>query len=99
MSSLYAHANVENTCLRILQSKGYTLKMYEDGDHYLYEARQGDYHFLAHDPIGLLGLIAIYEFKGQPNGSPQPYWWVVRGENVRQALVTDSTPWREVDEE
>ena len=99
MGSLYAHVNVENTCLRILRSKGYALNVYEDGSKYLYEARNGDYYFLAHDPIALLGLIAIYEFKGQPNGTPQPYWWVVKGEDIRKALQATTTPWQEIDEE
>src|SRR6187455_409201 len=97
--SLYAHANVENTCLRILSSKGYTLKVYDDGDGYLYEAQNGDYNFLAHDPIALLGLIAIYDFKGQPQAAPQSYWWTVKGDDIRQALQTNITPWHEIDEE
>jgi hypothetical protein len=99
MGSLYAHVNVENTCLRILRMKGYALKVYEDGDNYLYEAQNGDYNFLAHDPIALLGLIAIYDFKGQPQGSHQPYWWVVKGDNIRQDLQAAITPWHEIDEE
>jgi len=98
MGSVYAHVNIENTCLRILRSKGYLLNVYEDGNNDLYEARHGDYNFLAHDPIALLGLVAIYEYKGQPNGSPQPYWWVVKGEDIRKELQA-TTPWRGIDEE
>jgi hypothetical protein len=99
MSPLYAHANVENTCLRILREKGYSLKVYEDGDGYLYEAQNGQYDFLAHDPIALLGLIAIYDFKGQPDAAPQPYWWVVKGDNIRNELQDTAIPWYEIDEE
>ncbi|HEX2619057.1 MAG TPA: hypothetical protein VHL11_02890 [Phototrophicaceae bacterium] len=90
MASLGSAANVYNTCLRILQQRGYRLSAehYEAGT--LWHAAKGEYTFTADNPIELIGLTAIYDFKS-PTESPIAYWWVVSGDNLYQQLF-DETP-------
>jgi len=86
MPALSSHANIYNTCLRILQERGYTLSLKESDDDYIWIAAKGEYDFWADNPIELLGLASIYEYHA-PTDDPVPYWWVVKGDNIRRELL------------
>ena len=91
MASLASALNVYNTCLRILRVRGYELWIKEVGkdENNLaiidYWARKGDQDFVAPNPIELLGLVTIYEFKN-PLTAPDNYWWGVEGEDIWDEL-------------
>ncbi len=66
MASLSSHANVHNTCLRILRQRGYRLwvegELDEDGmypNDLAWMAEKNGYTFHADNPIELLGLTGI----------------------------------------
>ena len=76
MSSLHAHTNVWETCLQLLERRGYSLHVelgVDDEAPYLYRAERDDFTFTAWNPIELLGLTAIYE-EVKPTDD-LPYWW------------------------
>ncbi len=101
--SLGSHPNVYNTCLRILRTRGFALKvegeMTVGDDSYpadaLWIARQGEFIFRADNPIELLGLVAIYDHV-QPTAA-QPYWWSVPGADIRTELLDAAFPDPETD--
>lgn len=83
MPALAEYANVQNTALLILQTKGFQCWFQESNETYC--AERDGWDFMADSPLGLLGLIAIYEFK-QPTSCPE-YWWREEG-----AWLLDSLP-------
>jgi hypothetical protein len=91
--SLYAHGNVYDTCLRILRAKGYELSLKggytPDGEYdpaeLIWCAEKNGIRFGGHSPVELLGLAAVYEFKGEPIDASD-YWWVVEGPEVWDEL-------------
>lgn len=97
---MYAHANVYNTCLRILRAKGWTLSVegqYEpegvsiDPSTLIYRAVRGEFGLIAHNPAELLGLAAVYEYV-QPE-KPESYWWHVDGPDILRELW-DAADWQ-----
>jgi hypothetical protein len=78
MSSLHADVNVYSSCIAILKAKGYAISIVDNKSERCINwlATKGDYVFSAYNPLELLGLVAIYEFKS-PDTPPFPYWWVV----------------------
>lgn len=98
---LASNANVHNTCLRILRSRGFSLEVSgepePDGSYPVscnWIARKGDFYFCGDNPIELLGLVAIYDHV-QPQ-EDRSYWWVVEGSDVWSELMAaafqDKTP-------
>lgn len=93
MSRLSSHTNVYNTCLRLIREKGYNINLEGDTDEddiiipdsLIWIAEKGEYDFLAHNPIELLGLVCIHE-KIQPE-KDEPYWWSVDGEDIYSELM------------
>ena len=78
MASLVSHVNVWETCLQLMNRRGYSLKMTyadEEGDDRLstWSAAKDGFTFVADDPIQLLGLVTVYE-DVQPQ-EDRPYWW------------------------
>lgn len=98
MVSLGSHANVYNTCLRILHNRQYRLwvsgGLDQDGCYPLdlqwYAEKNGEI-FLADNPIELLGLTAVYEYVN-PAGEMESYWWSVKGPDIQQALLDEAFP-------
>jgi hypothetical protein len=96
VASLASAANVYNTCLRILRRRGYKLWVdcFTEADvgpedcSITWRAEKDGYDFAADDPLELLGLTAIYEFK-KPTEAPAPYWWVVEGEKIHDELLLE----------
>jgi len=85
--SLSSHANVYNTCLRILRHRGYDLRLtgdvLPDGSYPpdpLWIAQKGGFKFCADNPIELLGLTAVYDHVGPTAAAP--YWWSVEGPDI-----------------
>jgi hypothetical protein len=93
MSSLGSHANVYNTCLRVLKIRGYTLwiegfidKNTGSADPFLWYAKKNGRVFYADNPIELLGLTTIDEHVGSVDDT-QSYWWVVEGPDIWDELI------------
>ena len=94
MPALGEYSNVYNTALLILQQKGF--RTWYDEQTSLYGCERGGWDFLADSPTGLLGLVAIFEFK-EPKEFRE-YWWREEGPDLYRALpkaAPDYTPvWR-----
>jgi hypothetical protein len=98
MASLSSHGNIYNTCLRILRKKGFevwiekwiegknTSKDPLEADTLVWKAKKEDYDFAAFNPVELLGLISIYEYK-RPIEPPTSYWWSEEGDDVYKELL------------
>lgn len=71
MPALSEYTNVYNTALNILDKKGYRVWYNEEIQAY-YAEKEG-WDFISDTPCGLLGVVAIYEFKS-PNKF-QVDWW------------------------
>jgi hypothetical protein len=80
---LFSYPNVWNTCLLILRERGYRLFLLGDPDENdsiaqcTWNAEKDGMKFRAHNPIELLGLIAIREHRCPQ--SDTPYWWRIDG--------------------
>jgi hypothetical protein len=48
-----------------LVEKGYSVRREGTGDQERWHAEKADRHFLAEDPLYLLGLVALYETRGE----------------------------------
>ena len=83
MPALAAYSNVLNTALVVLQRKGY--RVWSDANEENWFAEKDGWDFMADDPIQLLGLIGIYEFR-QPQEYSE-YWW-----QMQEPFLIDSTP-------
>ena len=82
MPALGEYSNVYNTAFLILQKKGFQVWYDEQLDQYFAE-REG-WDFQSPTPCGLLGLVAIFEYK-QPAGF-RDYWWREEGPDVYRNL-------------
>jgi len=71
MAALADYTNVFDTALSILSQKGYQL--WYDRESHVYYAEKDGWDFASESPVGLLGVIAIYEFE-QPQAWSE-YWW------------------------
>lgn len=95
MATLSSHANMYNTCLRILRREGYRLWVQPKSDKngtvipraLIWWAEKAGYEFSASNPIELLGLVSIYELK-QPS-EYQHYWWQVEGADIWEELYQE----------
>src|SRR5215470_15309988 len=82
MATLADYTNVFNTALSILEQKGYQL--WYDAASYTYYAEKNGWDFASNSPVGLLGVIAIYEFH-KPNTWAE-YWWLIPREGSHRDL-------------
>lgn len=94
---LGSHLNVYNTCLHILQSRGFELEVSGEpapDNSYpascLWIARRGDFHFCGDNPIELIGLVAIYDHL-QPS-EDIPYWWKINVPDISTELMEKAFP-------
>ncbi|NNG01923.1 MAG: hypothetical protein HKM93_21225 [Desulfobacteraceae bacterium] len=93
MGYINNHVNVYNTCLRIMRSRGYKLRVDGELDQeelikpgsLIWYAEKGRFSAMAENPLELLGLTSIYEFK-MPT-TDESYWWVVEGEDIFNELM------------
>ena len=98
---LGSNANVHATCLRILRSQGFSLRVEGELDadgmfpiHKLWYAEKNGISLYADNPIELLGLAGIYEYH-QPT-EDIPYWWFVEGDDIQDELY--ETAWGPFDD-
>ena len=75
---LSSYLNVYNTCLVILDRRGYKIS-YEQPKG-AWHAEKSGFKFLADNPIELLGLSAIFEEIAPTSDSE--YWWKIDGPNL-----------------
>ncbi|APR86767.1 hypothetical protein A7982_12116 [Minicystis rosea] len=78
MASLSEYSNVYNTAFLVLKSKGFQVWFNSEDETYC--AEKDGWDFKSDSPCGLLGLIAIYEFKHPTIYSE--YWWKEEGEDI-----------------
>ncbi len=71
MPALSDYTNVFDTALHLLSEKGYQL--WFDEEAMLYFAEKEGWDFAASSPVGLLGVVAIFEAK-KPT-TYREYWW------------------------
>jgi len=71
MATLADHANVSDTALIILQKKGYQL--WQNSESNTYYAEKDGWDFASNSLVGLLGVVAIFEFTRPPVW--REYWW------------------------
>ena len=95
--SLSSNANVWNTCLLVLRSRGFSLEIVgevePDGSYPVdrfYIAHKDGFRFCAYNPIELLGLTAVYDYV-QPTENC-PYWWGVPGPDIDSELLEVAFP-------
>jgi hypothetical protein len=86
MASLSEHSNVYNSALLVLKKKGY--QIWYDSKTEDYCAERDGWDFRSPSPCGLLGLVAIFEFK-QPAGFVE-YWWREEGPEVYRDLPSQA---------
>jgi hypothetical protein len=90
-----SHANVYNTCLRILRQRGYALRLdygADIGEEYespVWIAEKDGFRFSADNAVELLGLTAVFEFVKPAKN--EPYWWTMDGPDIWQELRDDSS--------
>lgn len=75
MPTLSEYANVYESAIEVLRKKGF--QVWHDRNADMYGAERDGWDFLADTPIGLLGLVAIYEAV-QPESYAE-YWWKAAG--------------------
>lgn len=92
MPTLSQCSNVENTALLILKEKGY--QVWEDEGLDSVRAEKDGWDFLSDTAVGLLGLIAIFEFHS-PEGHKE-YWWRIREPWILDKLPKEPKPFQSV---
>ena len=71
MPALSQYSNVHDTAVALLRQKGYQVWTSAAGDTW-YAERDG-WDFAAFDPVGLLGVVAIFEAVAPADY--REYWW------------------------
>ena len=90
---LLSHLNVWNTCLLLLQSRGYRLFLLGDPDEHgsisncTWNAEKDGMKLRGANPIELLGLSAVLEYHAPV--SDAPYWWRLEGRNLVDELKSE----------
>jgi hypothetical protein len=92
MPALSEYSNVYNTALLILQQKGFQV-WYDERTSRFWAEKDG-WDFTAESPCGLLGVVAIYEFR-QPSAWRE-YWWREEGPDVYDHLPKKPRPFESV---
>ncbi|AYH06153.1 hypothetical protein [Pectobacterium parmentieri] len=78
MPVLSEYSNVYNTALNVLDKKGFSVWYDESLD--MFCAERNGWDFMAETPCGLLGVVAIYEYKTPLFYSE--YWWKVEDKEL-----------------
>jgi hypothetical protein len=86
MPALSEYSNVYNTAILILERKGF--RVWVDSKTSLYCCERDGWDFMADTPCGLLGVVAIFEFK-TPKECGE-YWWREDGPDRYGSLPTQA---------
>lgn len=92
MPAVSEHANVYDTVVLILNSLGF--QVWRDRTNDTFMAEKDGWDFCAESPVGLLGLVRLWEFK-----SPKvykDYWWKEDGPSVYSSLPSEPVPYNPV---
>jgi len=87
MPALSEHVNVYTTAIAVLENKGFSI--WYDRKQDAYCAQRDGWDFWADNPVSLLGLAAIFEYK-----NPSEYtsrWWETEG-TIRYPNVPEDAP-------
>jgi hypothetical protein len=85
MPALSEYSNVYNSAILILQEKGF--RCWVDDATQTYRCEKGGWDFMAESPVGLLGLVAIFEHIAPIQY--REYWWRKEGDPVFETLTHD----------
>ena len=86
MPALGEYTNVYNTALVVLRRKGYQVWSEDGGNTYC--AERDGWDFRADSPTGLLGLVAIFEYRAP--AAYQEYWWRERVDGASYRDLPDA---------
>jgi hypothetical protein len=89
MPALSAYLNVWNTCLVVLQQKGF--RAWTDEAQEQFFAERDGWDFFADDPIQLLGLVALHDHH-RPDRFDE-YWWRIEEPWLVESLPTSAPPY------
>ena len=94
MPTLSEYTNVYNSALQLLRKKGF--QVWIDKPAQLFCAERDGWDFMAESPVGLLGLIAMYEHL-EPTEYKE-YWWrsEVDGSLAYHELPEEPEPYQSV---
>jgi hypothetical protein len=93
MPALSEYTNVHDSAVSLLRRKGY--QVWRDDEQQLYGCERGGWDFFADSPVGLLGLVAMFE-AARP-ADYREYWWRdPRAAAACAALPTSPVPYRSV---
>lgn len=87
MAALSEHINVYTTAIAVLEDKRFSI--WHDRETDTFCAQRDGWDFRADNPVSLLGLVAIFEYK-----NPSEYissWWETEG-SIRYPNVPDNAP-------
>ena len=79
MPALFEYSNVYASALQILKEKGYQL--WFDSSENIFWAERDGWDFASESPCGLLGLVALYEYRAPTEY--KEYWWRTEGIDTR----------------
>lgn len=82
MPALGEYSNVYDTAVTLLRQKGF--QVWSDDSTELYFAERDGWDFASESPVGLLGLVAIFEAV-QP-AKYREYWWRLDASGEAQSL-------------
>jgi hypothetical protein len=82
--ALSEYPNVYNSVLEVIRAKGF--EVWRDVDSGLVYGQKDGWDFAADSPVGLLGLIALWEARSPDEYSE--YWWRQEGETTFLSLPT-----------
>ena len=97
---MLSHPNVFDDCLKVLERKGYHLRLEPGGfdendmrivgEPEIWVAERDGFTLQAYNPAELLGLAGVYEHV-RPKEETS-YWWNIEGPSVRQRLEDAAYP-------
>ena len=92
MPALSEYTNVYGTAISLLEELGY--QVWHDEKNEVYCAEKDGWDFWADSPVGLLGLVKIYEMMAPVSSSE--YWWQVDSPADFFGLPKRPTPYQPV---
>lgn len=87
MPALSEHVNVYTTAIAVLEQKGFSIWYDRKNDTFC--AQRDGWDFWADNPVSLLGLIAIFEYKNPSDYTSR--WWETQG-SIRYPNVPETPP-------
>ncbi|GAA2852614.1 hypothetical protein Acy02nite_51640 [Actinoplanes cyaneus] len=87
MPALSEHMNVYTTAIAVLEAKGFYIWYNRKQDSFC--AQRDGWDFWADNPISLLGLVAIFEYKNPSEFTHR--WWETTG-SIRYPDVPETAP-------